>query len=126
MGKQYKIRFIFEGFIHSAHVVVHTRADAFAGSEEIMHGGHFALQLPLGKRLAFLGGKSKRLQRADGRHLWFAKTRDHPRQHNKKYKDKHTEKSKVKYVFARHDFYYDAKVLRDNVLHRLRSFRIFR
>jgi hypothetical protein len=98
--KQQEIGLVFECLIHGAHIVVHARADTFAGGEKIMYGRHFTLQFPFGKGVAFLRGKRKRLERANGRHFPFGKARDYPRHYQEKNDNQHTEKSKIKNIFA--------------------------
>lgn len=107
--KDHEIFFSFKLVVHHAHIVVHARANAFAGGKKIFYRGYFALYVLFGKRGAILVGKGKRCYLADGRDVGLCKAWNQQRHNANKSKKQHNKKQDIVNTFAAHT----AKVARE-------------
>ena len=75
MRKDKEVLLAFEFAIDLHHILIHLRADPFAGGEEIFHDICFPFHILIGNLFAILAGKTERLHVVQYWQLRIAKIR---------------------------------------------------
>src|SRR5690242_8407892 len=95
VGKHHEIRLIFELIVNRFKVIVHARANGFAGRKKEIYGVDLSFNILIGEFFAFLVGESKWFNFADGRETLAEKTGDGEAQSTEEQQDQNSIKNNV-------------------------------